>query len=376
LTSDAIRRDPLPAPPETSIELGSAHANLDPGRLPPATRAAPLKRAALRLMRVFTHGQVQFNRAVLGVIDRWDAHLRELHDHLAGALARSETRLSRLEEGAVRREELDERIYPLQIRTEDLERDLEELEERADAIAAGAKRVEEDLTEHLASETAFAGDAYFAFENQFRGPREEILRRQKVYVPFLRDAAARGSAGARFLDLGCGRGELLELAAEAGLVMEGWDSDPAMVAHCRGLGLDARLGDLFDGLRSAPEGSLAGITALQVIEHLPYRRIRELLELASARLRRGGLLALETINPESWYAMRSFHADPTHRQPVPPATCKFLMEMSGFGEIAIQFLQPVSEEESRRVTGGDARLEPLAAFLMGYQDYAALGRRM
>ena len=157
--------------------------------------------------------------------------------------------------------------------------------------------------------------------------------------------------------------------------MTGWDNDPAMVLHCRGLGLDAHAGDLFEALRSAEDSSLAGVTALQVIEHLPFPRIRQLLELAHRKLRPGGLLAVETINPASWYAMRFFYADPTHRQPVPDATCKFLMEMSGFGEITIEFLQPVSEEESRQVTGGDARLEPLARFLMGYQDYAALGRR-
>jgi hypothetical protein len=73
--------------------------------------------------------------------------------------------------------------------------------------------------------------------------------------------------------------------------------------------------------------------------------------------------------------MRFFYADPTHRQPVTDATCMFLLEMSGFGQTEIHFLQPVSEEELRTVTGGDPRLEPMATFLMGYQDYAALGRK-
>ena len=352
------------------------------------------------MLRLYTHGQVQFNRAVLGVIDRWDSHLRQLHGHLAAELARAETRLSALEEGAIRRAELDERVYPLQIRTEDLETDLQELEERADAIGAEAKRVEQALTAHaetsardssalqdgmreiceeiqgLRETPVFGRDSYFAFEDRFRGPREEILRRQRFYIPFLQDAAIRAGEDARFLDLGCGRGELLELAADAGLAVTGWDSDPAMVLHCRSLGLDAHLGDLLDALGSSEDGSLAGVTALQVVEHLPFPRIRQLLELAGRKLRPGGLLAVETINPASWYAMRSFYADPTHRQPVPDATCKFLMEMTGFGEIEIQFLQPVSEEELRSVTGGDARLEPLATFLMGYQDYAALGRKM
>ena len=262
---------------------------------------APLKRAALRVLRLYTHGQVQFNRAVLGVIDRWDAHLRELHGHLAAGLARSETRLTALEEDSVRRAELDERVYPLQIRTEDLETDLQELEET--------------LAAHVATESVFARDSYFAFENQFRGAREEDLRRHQFYIPFLQDAATRGGGNARFLDLGCGRGELLELAAGAGLAMTGWDADPAMVLHCRSLGLDANPGDLFDALRSAEDGSLAGVTALQVIEHLPFPRIRQLLELAHRKLRPGGLLAVETIDPASWYAMRFFYADPTTGSP-------------------------------------------------------------
>src|SRR5262249_58337298 len=101
------------------------------------------------------------------------------------------------------------------------------------------------------------GTFYFEFEEQKRGTRADILQRQAVYLPYLARFASVIGRTAPLLDLGCGRGELLELAASAGLDMRGVDRDAAMVAHCRSLGLRASEGNLLEFLSSVPDGSIA-----------------------------------------------------------------------------------------------------------------------
>jgi SAM-dependent methyltransferase len=218
----------------------------------------------------------------------------------------------------------------------------------------------------------FPPGAYLEFENLFRGTRETILARQKAYLPLLRQAAGRVGDGGSFLDVGCGRGELLELAREAGLDMRGCDTDPEMVRECRARGLAAEQRSFRQLLGTTGAESLAGVSALQVIEHLPYPEIRALLEMAHRALKKGGCILLETVNPLSWYAMRFFYADPSHRQPVPHATCEFLVRTAGFVGVETRLLNPVPAEEVERVLG-DAARGPLAEFLCGAQDYAVIG---
>ena len=164
---------------------------------------------------------------------------------------------------------------------------------------------------------------YFAFESRMRGDTAEIKERQREYVDDFRDAAP-------VLDLGCGRGEFVALLGEAGLEARGVDADADMVAYARGEGLDVEQADALAALDALEDAALGGIFAAQLLEHLPPAALVRLLELAAAKLRPGGVLVAETINPLSPLALRNYFADLTHAQPLVPETLELLARQAGF----------------------------------------------
>jgi SAM-dependent methyltransferase len=337
-------------------DLARAASNADPTVLPAGTRAELAKRLLLRLLRVYTSGQVIFNEAVVRLLRTLEARIEELHRFRTEALER-ERHATQVLAG------LDRRLA-------DVERLIQRL-----GTETGNLTVRVDRISPATAEQMFLPGAHAEFERLFRGTREEILKRQRLYVPYLQKAALKIGSDARFLDLGCGRGELLELAHGAGLAVTGIESDPALVEACRAGGLDARPGDLFDALWAEPEQSLAGVTALQVVEHLPWAAVRTLVDLAYQRIRPGGCLILETINPSSVYAMRTFYLDPTHRQPVPSEIAHFLLSQAGFRDIETRWLNPVDEPRLLRAVEGSEALKAFADLLFGFRDYAVVGWR-
>jgi SAM-dependent methyltransferase len=166
---------------------------------------------------------------------------------------------------------------------------------------------------------------YFGFEARLRGSTAEIRERQRPYVERLRDHAP-------VLDLGCGRGELLSLLRDAGVDASGVDANADMVAFARAEGLDVEQGGALEALAAHADGSLGAITALQLLEHLPPADIVSLLELAHAKLRAGGLLVAETIDPSTPAGLRNYFADLTHAQPLVPETLELLVRGAGFRE--------------------------------------------
>ncbi|HLX19550.1 MAG TPA: class I SAM-dependent methyltransferase [Gaiellaceae bacterium] len=166
---------------------------------------------------------------------------------------------------------------------------------------------------------------YFGFESRMRGSTDDVRERQRPYVDRLRDAAP-------VLDLGSGRGELLALLRDAGVEASGADANADMVAFARGEGLDVEQQSAHDALAARADGSLGAVTALQLLEHLPPGDIIALLELAHAKLRPGGLLIAETIDPSSTAALRNYFADLTHAQPLVPETLELLVRGAGFQE--------------------------------------------
>jgi ubiquinone/menaquinone biosynthesis C-methylase UbiE len=184
---------------------------------------------------------------------------------------------------------------------------------------------------------------YAEFEDAFRGPRKLIKERQAVYVPRLIEAGA-GSASAPVLDLGCGRGEWLELLADHHLASSGVDSNPAMIERCRALGIHATVGDALAHLRSLPDRSAGAVTSFHMVEHLPFETVLALLDEALRVLQSGGLLILETPNPQNvLVGCNTFWIDPTHRQPIPSQTLKFFVEGRGFCAAEVWNLQPYPE---------------------------------
>ena len=158
---------------------------------------------------------------------------------------------------------------------------------------------------------------YFAFEARMRGSRAEIRDRQQRYVADFADAAP-------VLDVGCGRGEFLSLLREAGIDAMGVDSDPDMVDVCLSQDLSVERDDALAFLARLQDGSLGGVFAAQVVEHLPPGPLVRLLELVSAKLRPGGVFVAETMNPLSFVALKNYFADLTHAQPLVPETLVML----------------------------------------------------
>jgi SAM-dependent methyltransferase len=269
------------------------------------------------------------------------------------------------------------------------------VEERVDAFArehhalttsldAQARRVvelEERLTrlerrERPAPATAAPSTAptvapvpdYFAFESRMRGSTESIRERQRPYVDDFREAAP-------VLDLGCGRGEFVALLREAGVEARGIDLDADMVAFARGEGLDVEQAEAVRYLEALEDGSLGGVFAAQLLEHIPAATLVRLLELVATKLRPRGLLVAETINPLSPLALRNYYADLTHTQPLVPETLELLARQAGFASVEVRFL---NAPEERLTEPGDpviaANVARLNELLFGPLDYAIVAR--
>jgi O-antigen chain-terminating methyltransferase len=265
------------------------------------------------------------------------------------------------------------------------------LSERADEAAASRERVQQllrELEERLtrverrgpagaaaappvtvaAQPAAAALPDYFAFESRMRGSVEAIRERQRPYVEDFQAAAP-------VLDIGCGRGELLSLLRDAGVEARGIDADADMVAYARGDGLDVEQADLVEYLEGLNEASLGGIFMGQVVEHLPPGVLVRSLELAAQKLRPGGVLVAETINPLSPLALRHYFADLTHAQPLVPETLQLLARQSGFADTEIRYLNQPAE----RLTEPDdpviaANVRRLNELLFAPLDYALVAR--
>jgi glycosyltransferase involved in cell wall biosynthesis/SAM-dependent methyltransferase len=165
---------------------------------------------------------------------------------------------------------------------------------------------------------------YPGFEDLFRGSEQTIRDRQRAYLDLV---AGREPV----LDAGCGRGEFLDLLEERGVECRGVDLDPDMVRRCREKGHEnVEQGDLVEALERTPAGSLGAIFSAQVIEHLEHDRLLRFLELGLSRLRPGGLLIAETVNPHSAAALKSFWVDPTHVRPLFPEAMLALCALSGY----------------------------------------------
>jgi O-antigen chain-terminating methyltransferase len=225
---------------------------------------------------------------------------------------------------------------------------------------------------------------YVGFEDQFRGSRDAIRARLESYLPFFAGAAD-------VLDIGCGRGEFLELLAGAGVKARGIDLNHEMAELCRSRGLDVTEADAVGYLSTLPDASLGGIFAAQVVEHLQPGYLLQFLELAFHKVRPGGRIVLETLNPACWVAFfDSYIRDITHVWPLHPETLKYLVLASGFTRADLEFRSPVAAHDRLQAValpdGADtsladlteafnANVEKLNSRLFTHLDYAVIGAR-
>jgi len=219
---------------------------------------------------------------------------------------------------------------------------------------------------------------YFQFEQQHRGSEADVTERQRPYISWFEGRP-------KVLDLGCGRGEFVQLLRQAGISHQGVDANPEMVEHCQRKGLDVTRADGIEFLAELSDQSLGGIFCAHMIEHVEPSLVITLVHLCHRKLRSGGVLIVETPNPgclatfaEAFYKdlkpIRSYH----------PASITRLFESAGFKGTEIKFRSPVDPSVRIATLNGSTGLEfekfnrgieRLNDLIYGYQNYAVIGRK-
>jgi SAM-dependent methyltransferase len=327
---------------------------------------------------------------------------KSLHGLTAAVQGLSDEFLKHVESLTARVQRYDGRIEALAAATKVvqqhaamLKRELARLSGPAPATPPAAAASTAPPPDRMAVTSTLAGDSsldswkYPGFEAAFRGSEESVRARLGSYVALF--------AGAHdVLDVGCGRGEFLELLASAGVSGRGIDLNLEMVEMCRARGLDVSHGDALSHLRTLPDESLGGLFAAQVAEHLPPDYLLGFLNEAQRVLRPDAAIVLETINVACWYAFfQSYIRDITHARPLHPETLQYLVTASGFTSVEVQFRVPIPQAEQLqrtpaviRAAQGDDRdalleladivdknVDTLNNLLFTYLDYAVIARR-
>jgi len=232
----------------------------------------------------------------------------------------------------------------------------------------------QEQVQTLVNEEQHLLDAFYvAFEDRFRGSREEIIGRLIVYLPLIQKAKV-GTQSSPILDVGCGRGEWLELLRQAGYTAHGLDMNRVMIEQCRVRGLEVAEGDVISYLQSLPDASLGAVTGFHIIEHLPFSVLIKLLNETLRVLKPGGLAIFETPNPQNMLVgSNNFYMDPTHLNPLPNLLTKFLFENTGFQPVEVMNLHPYPE--SFKVSGSEIA-ERFNDYFYGPQDYAVFGYKI
>ncbi len=270
----------------------------------------------------------------------------------------------------------------LQQRTQDLEESFGKTDEILSGLSPallsadrGMRMIDDRLNNveerigDMAGEDRLPDNLYLQFENRFRGSREAIREKLSIYVPYIERSGA-GKEDTLILDVGCGRGEWLELIAEKGLYGRGIDSNESMVRFCCDRGLAVSHGDAPACLNEEASESLGAVTGFHVVEHLAPAVLADLFAQVLRVLKPGGIGIFETPNPENLIVGAcNFYFDPTHRRPVPPAALSFLMEATGFRDVEVIRLHP---NDGFRALPADAGDEALNLF-QGPQDYVVIG---
>lgn len=224
---------------------------------------------------------------------------------------------------------------------------------------------------------------YVEFENRYRGTREDIAGKQRQYLDCF------GEAGGPIVDIGCGRGEFLEVLRDAGRQAYGVDMSPEMVSVCRARDLHVRQEDGLAHLQSLPDGALAGIFAAQVLEHFDPRQLVLFIREAARVLKPGGTLVAETLNPQSLATFtNALYVDLGHLRPLHPLTMGFLADVEGFAHVEIRYSSPLQPQDRLRqlpqptdpalaemVEALNANLRRVDDVLFGPQDFALVAHR-
>jgi glycosyltransferase involved in cell wall biosynthesis/SAM-dependent methyltransferase len=337
--------------PPALVELASSRPEIDT-----STRFARLARVVRRLMRKalrpHAEHQREINVALAGAIEE----MRRLVTALRGEIETVSARGHETARAHTRRlDNIDAAFAGLEARLgadpsfEDLQTALRQLHAIPDmgdpspfatTDAAGRPAI------GYRSEQTSTSETYADFEDIFRGPEDVIRERLRVYLPLLRDAAP-------VVDVGCGRGEMLDLLSDSAVAAIGVDLDTSMVGRARAKGHRVETADAVAYLRGQVDESLGAVFCAQMVEHIGFDALRELLAQARRVLRPGGVLIVETPNPHALQAFKAFWIDLTHRVPIYPEVLVAHCRSVGFEECLVMFPGGTGELERDRWTQGD-----------------------
>jgi SAM-dependent methyltransferase len=371
--------------------------------------AAAAARTLIDMVREHIDGLVQFQHLLIAYLqtvtlyvdtkDRWSASFGQI---LNAAIDRlTDDWLKRWESLTARELRFNGRVAALddlrasvalaQQTSLTLKREVERLLDRSSSQISGAaaSTTADRQTAVPSGEAAALTDLdsfkYVGFEDSFRGSRDDIRDRLAAYVPKFEGLSD-------VLDIGCGRGEFLDLLRERGIRGKGIDVNHEMVEVSRSRGLDVSKADALAYLSQLDDASLGGVFAAQVVEHLDPAYLMRLIEACYHKVRPGGLIVLETINPACWLAFfESYIRDLTHVRPLHPETLQYLLRVSGFQNVGIEYKSPVAESSRLQpvalaphdsaspladlVSTFNENVAKLNARMFTYQDYAAIGSK-
>ena len=332
--------------------------------------------------------QVEFNRNVSAILCHIVPRMESTRKNLVDARMEIQSQIDaiRKEMDAIRKEMDAIRKEMEQTMDKKIDGLMGEIKEDIENKAWLASILDRRKASHIVPDNGQSTDLginYFLFEERFRGSREDIKEKQQGFVRFF-------SQCRNVLDIGCGRGEFLELLKENRVDAKGIDIDPDMVGYCASKGLNVELKDAVSYLETMEDKTLDGIFLDQVVEHLEPEYLTKLLGLCYKKLNYGYFIILETVNPLSLFSFINFYIDMTHMKPLHPDTLKFLLTAVGFRDIEAQFFAPIADEvrlkrlESKNEATDEAKrnveiynqnTDILNNILFGPQDYAIMGKK-
>lgn len=214
---------------------------------------------------------------------------------------------------------------------------------------------------------------YLKFEDKYRGTQEEIKNRLNSYTEYFQGKT-------NILDIGCGRGEFLELLKEKNICAKGIDIEEDMILMCIQKGLDVKNIDALEYLNSLEDNSLGGIIMNQVIEHMEPKYLCKLIKVAHKKLQEGAYIVTETINPQSLIVFtEAYFMDPSHNRMIHPYTIQFLLENDEFKDVSIKYMNKVEDllipQSADFPEGFNKAINKLNDVVYGYRDYAVIGRK-
>lgn len=214
---------------------------------------------------------------------------------------------------------------------------------------------------------------YNKFENKFRGSFSDIEARQKHYSQFFFGCK-------NVIDIGCGRGEFLNILKQAGINAIGLDLVEKNIELCIENDTNAKFGDGVDYLNNLADESIDGIFAAQVIEHMKTDILIKFIDLAYKKLEKGSNIVLETLNPQCLMIFaESMYLDPTHSTPVHPETIRFFLEQAGFQDVHIEFFSPSDPNLKMPLLSAypeaNLSINTLNNLIFGNREYAVIGKK-